>query len=55
MQLLVEDVEGLIGEFYPSHEQSASGTLIWTCTADEGKKAQASRPKPTKVSPFVYH
>jgi hypothetical protein len=44
MQMLVEDVEGLIAEFYPRHEQAASGTLIWTCTADEGKKAQAGKP-----------
>lgn len=44
MQMLVEDVEGLIAEFYPSNEQAASGTLIWTCTADEGKKAQAGKP-----------
>jgi len=42
--LLVEDVERLIGEFYPQVEQATSGTLIWTCTADEGKKAVAGKP-----------
>jgi hypothetical protein len=44
MQMLVEDVEALIQEFYPANEQSASGTLIWTCTADEGKKAETGKP-----------
>lgn len=42
--LLVEDVKKLIEEFYPSSQQTASGTLIWTCTADEGKKAEAGKP-----------
>jgi len=42
--LLVEDVQKLIDEFYPDVGQSASGTLIWTCTADEGKKAEAGKP-----------
>lgn len=44
MQMLVEDVEVLIAEFYPSSQQSASGTLIWTCAADEGRKAEAGKP-----------
>lgn len=44
MQMLVEDVENLIREFYPANEQSGSGSLIWTCTADEGKKAEAGKP-----------
>lgn len=43
MQLLVEDVENLIQEFYPDTQNTASGTLIWTCTADEGKKAKAGQ------------
>lgn len=42
--LLVEDVQQLIAEFYPDLGQSASGSLIWTCTADEGKKAEAGKP-----------
>jgi hypothetical protein len=42
--LLVEDVQQLIEEFYPDLGQSASGTLIWTCTADEGQKAEAGKP-----------
>jgi hypothetical protein len=42
--LLVEDVQKLIAEFYPDLGQAASGTLIWTCTADEGKKAEAGKP-----------
>lgn len=44
LQLIVEDVEALMEEFYPSTERAASGTLIWTCTADEGKKAEAGKP-----------
>jgi len=42
--LLVEDVRKLIEEFYPDLGQAASGALIWTCTADEGKKAEAGKP-----------
>ena len=43
LQLIVEDVEALLEEFYPSTERAASGTLIWTCTADEGKKAEPGK------------
>lgn len=43
-QMLVEDVLGLIREYYPTTEQMSSGTLVWTCTADEGKKAEAGKP-----------
>lgn len=42
--LLVEDVQRLIGEYYPDLGKAASGTLVWTCTADEGKKAEAGKP-----------
>lgn len=41
--LLVEDVQRLIQEYYPDLGQAASGTLVWTCTADEGKKAEAGK------------
>lgn len=41
--LLAEDVQKLIAEYYPELQQSASGTLVWTCTADEGKKAEAGK------------
>jgi transposase len=44
LQLLIEDVTSLMEEFYPSTEGAASGTLIWTCTADEGKKAEPGKP-----------
>ena len=43
LQLLVEDIEALRQEFYPSTEQAGSGTLIWSCTADEGKKAEPGK------------
>lgn len=39
LQLLTEDVVGLMEKFYPPTEQVGSGGLVWTCTADEGKKA----------------
>ena len=42
--LLVDDVKKLIDEYYPNSQQTASGTLIWTCTANEGKKAEAGKP-----------
>jgi len=41
--LLVEDVLALQEEFYPSTERAGSGTLVWTCTADEGKKAEPGK------------
>jgi DNA-binding NarL/FixJ family response regulator len=43
LRLLVEDVMGLMEEFYPPLEQVGSGDLIWTCTADEGKKAEPGK------------
>ena len=43
LHLLVEDVMALMEEFYPSTERAASGTLIWTCTADEGQKAEPGK------------
>ena len=43
LSLLVEDVMGLLEEFYPTTERAASGTLIWSCTADEGKKAEPGK------------
>jgi hypothetical protein len=43
LQLLVEDVMGLMGKFYPPMEQVKSGDLVWTCTADEGKKAEPGK------------
>jgi hypothetical protein len=45
LQLLVEDITGLLTEFYPETVgQGGSGTLVWTCTANEGKKATAGKP-----------
>ncbi|MBL7063075.1 MAG: DUF1670 domain-containing protein, partial [Anaerolineae bacterium] len=43
LQLLVEDVMALMEEFYPPMEQVGSGALVWTCTADEGKKAEPGK------------
>ena len=43
LNLLTEDVMRLVEEFYPSTERSGSGTIIWTCTADEGKKAEPGK------------
>lgn len=44
LQLLAEDVVKLVEEFYPKTERAESGTLVWTCTADEGHKAQPGKP-----------
>lgn len=44
LQVLAEEVEGLIEEFYPKTERVQSGQLIWTCTGDEGQKAQPGKP-----------
>ncbi|MCR4406629.1 MAG: DUF1670 domain-containing protein [Anaerolineae bacterium] len=43
LQLMVEDVMGLVEEFYPASERVSSGTLVWSCTADEGKKAEPGK------------
>lgn len=43
MQLLAEDIQGLVDQFYPPTGRAASGSLIWTCTADEGKKAEPGK------------
>lgn len=44
LKVLAEDVETLVAEFYPPTERIQSGHLIWTCTGDEGQKAQPGRP-----------
>ena len=43
LALLAEDVQKLVDEFYPPTERASSGDLIWTCTADEGRKAQPGK------------
>jgi len=43
LALLAEDVQALVNEFYPTTERASSGTLVWTCTADEGKKAEVGK------------
>lgn len=43
LQLLAEDVQALVEEFYPASERASSGDLIWTCTAYEGRKAEAGK------------
>jgi hypothetical protein len=44
LRLLVEDTLALMDEFYPPQERVGSGDLVWTCTADEGKKAKPGKP-----------
>ena len=43
LKILAEDVEALVEEFYPKTERVQSGHLIWTCTGDEGEKAQPGK------------
>jgi hypothetical protein len=43
LQLLAEDVQQLVEEFYPATERAQSGELIWTCTADTGQKAEPGK------------
>jgi hypothetical protein len=42
-QLLVEDVVALMAEHFPDSQRTGSGTLVWTCTADEGRKAEPGK------------
>jgi transposase len=44
LRLLVEDTLVLMEEFYPPQERIGSGDLVWTCTADEGRKAEPGKP-----------
>lgn len=43
LRLLVEDTLALMEEFYPPQERVGSGDLVWTCTADEGRKAEPGK------------
>ncbi len=44
LNILAEDVAGLVAKFYPKTERVSSGQLIWTCTGDDGQKAQPGKP-----------
>ncbi len=44
LKVLAEDIEALVEEFYPKAERLHSGDLVWTCTGDEGRKAQPGKP-----------
>lgn len=44
LQMVAADVMGLIEEFYPRADHTHSGQLVWTCTGDEGEKAQPGKP-----------
>lgn len=43
LKILAEDVAALVEQFYPQTERAQSGQLIWTCTGDEGQKAQPGK------------
>jgi hypothetical protein len=43
LRLLVDDTLALMEEHYPPQERVGSGDLVWTCTADEGKKAEPGK------------
>jgi hypothetical protein len=43
LRLLVEDTLALMEEHYPAMERVGSGDVVWTCTADEGKKAEPGK------------
>jgi hypothetical protein len=44
LQLLTDDILALEREFHPALADTASGCLVWTCTADEGQKAEPGKP-----------
>ncbi len=44
LNILAEDVEELVAKFYPKTERVSSGQLIWSCTGDDGQKAQPGKP-----------
>ena len=43
LKILAEDVEALVEQFYPPSERAKSGQLIWSCTGDDGQKAQPGK------------
>jgi hypothetical protein len=43
LKILAEDVEALVEQFYPPSERAESGQLIWSCTGDDGQKAQPGK------------
>lgn len=43
LELLAEDVETLVCEFFPDLHGAGSGTLVWTATLDTGQKAQPGK------------
>ena len=43
LQLIAADVKQLVAQFYPDTHSATSGSLVWTCTADEGKKAEPGK------------
>jgi hypothetical protein len=43
LRVMAEDIEALVEEFYPQTERVHSGQLVWTCTGDEGQKAQPGK------------
>jgi transposase len=44
LRVLAEDVEQLAEEFYLTPDRARSGHLVWTCTGDDGQKAQPGKP-----------
>jgi hypothetical protein len=44
LRVMAEDIEALVETFYPRTERLSSGQLVWTCTGDEGQKAQPGKP-----------
>lgn len=44
LKVLAQDIEQLVAEFYPPSERVQTGHLVWTCTGDEGQKAQPGKP-----------
>ena len=43
LELLADDVEALVAEFFPDLRGAGSGTLVWTATLDTGLKAQPGK------------
>jgi transposase len=44
LHLLTDDILALEKEFHPALDHTQSGCSVWTCTADEGKKAEPGKP-----------
>jgi len=43
LDMLTGDINDLVDQFYPPRKRLEHGTIVWNCTANEGKKAEPGK------------